>query len=29
MLILKLKKGDQISFIDHSKNVEIGSIKAD
>lgn len=27
MLILKLRQGDQISLIDHSKNVELGSIK--
>lgn len=27
MLVLKLRQGDQISLIDHSKNVELGSIK--
>ena len=27
MLVLKLRQGEQISLIDHSKNVELGSIK--
>ena len=27
MLVLKLRSGDQISLIDHPKNIELGTIK--